>query len=540
MADVNHPLDDGLPTGGPANAASAWIELEGLAEGPLPSLRDLFESDATRGTRFSIECADLWIDLSRQHLTDEVLGHLHDLAHQRRVSDTLTKVLHGDTVNGSEERAAIHGALRTRDREPSEPDVETAFATFDQMAELATTIRAGTAMGATGHRITALVQLGIGGSHLGPALAVDALRHLVHPDLAIRFSPGVDADDLDEALLGLDPTSTLVVACSKSFTTIETLAALDGALAWLATGVGERAIDHVLAVTAAPDRARDRGIHESHTFEIPIAVGGRFSVGSAVGLPVMVAIGVEAFDELLAGMSTVDTLSADLPVEENAAVLLALVDVWNHCHLGRGSLAVVPYAHRLRLFVPWLQQLSMESLGKRVCHDGNDPETATGAVIWGATGTGAQHAFFQLLHQGTGVIPVDLIGVARPATDDPRARAASDLLITNLVAQADAMAFGRTADELRADGVDEELVAHRTTPGDRPSTGILLGELTPSTLGQLMALQENRTVATAALLGINPFDQWGVELGKQMAGDLADGSAPESELLRRARSLRED
>jgi len=540
MADVNHPLDDGLPTGGPANAAPAWAELEVLAEGPLPSLRHLFEADAGRGARLSIECADLWIDLSRQHLTDEVLGHLHDLARQRRVLDTLTRALHGDTVNGSEDRAAIHGALRIRDRKPSDSDVVAAFTTFDQMAELATAIRAGTAMGATGHRITALVHLGIGGSHLGPALAVDALRHLVHPDLTIRFSPGVDADDLDEALLGLDPTATLVIACSKSFTTIETLTALDSALAWLATGVGDRAIDHVLAVTAAPDRARDRGIHKDRTFEIPIAVGGRFSVGSAVGLPVMVAIGPEAFNELLIGMHGVDSLSATLPVEKNPAVLLALVDVWNHCHLGRGSVAVVPYAHRLRLFIPWLQQLSMESLGKRVCHDGTDPETATGAVIWGTIGTDAQHSFFQFLHQGTDVVPVDLIGVARPATGDPRARAASDLLVTNLAGQADALAFGRTADELRAGGVDEVLVAHRTIPGDRPSTGILLGELTASTLGQLMALHENRTVATAALLGINPFDQWGVELGKQMAGELADGSAPESELLRRARSLRED
>ncbi|MED5394233.1 MAG: glucose-6-phosphate isomerase [Actinomycetota bacterium] len=537
---MNHPLDDGLPTGGPANAAPAWAELEVLAEGPLPSLRHLFEADAGRGARLSIECADLWIDLSRQHLTDEVLGHLHDLARQRRVLDTLTRALHGDTVNGSEDRAAIHGALRIRDRKPSDSDVVAAFTTFDQMAELATAIRAGTAMGATGHRITALVHLGIGGSHLGPALAVDALRHLVHPDLTIRFSPGVDADDLDEALLGLDPTATLVIACSKSFTTIETLTALDSALAWLATGVGDRAIDHVLAVTAAPDRARDRGIHEDRTFEIPIAVGGRFSVGSAVGLPVMVAIGPEAFNELLIGMHGVDSLSATLPVEKNPAVLLALVDVWNHCHLGRGSVAVVPYAHRLRLFIPWLQQLSMESLGKRVCHDGTDPETATGAVIWGTIGTDAQHSFFQFLHQGTDVVPVDLIGVARPATGDPRARTASDLLVTNLAGQADALAFGRTADELRADGVDEVLVAHRTIPGDRPSTGILLGELTASTLGQLMALHENRTVATAALLGINPFDQWGVELGKQMAGELADGSAPESELLRRARSLRED
>ena len=327
MADVNHPLDDGLPTGGPASAVSSWAELEGLADGPLPSLRNLFEGEATRGARLSIECADLWIDLSRQHLTDEVLGHLHDLARQRRVLDTLTRVLHGDIVNGSEDRAAIHGALRIRDRKPSRPDVEAAFATFDQMVELATAMRAGTAMGATGHRITALVQLGIGGSHLGPSLAVDALRHLAHPDLVIRFSPGVDADDLDEALLGLDPTSTLVVACSKSFTTIETLTALDGALAWLATGVGDRAIDHVLAVTAAPDRARDYGIREDQTFEIPIAVGGRFSVGSAVGLPVMVAIGPEAFEQFLTGMHAVDSLSATLPVQENPAVLLALVDL---------------------------------------------------------------------------------------------------------------------------------------------------------------------------------------------------------------------
>ena len=537
---MNHPLDDGPPTGGAANTVSSWAELEGLANGPLPSLRNLFEGDVTRDTRLSTECADLWIDLSHQHLTDEVLGHLHNLARQRQVLETLTRVLDGDTVNGSEDRAAIHGALRVRDRKRSGPAVEAAFATFDRMAELATAIRAGTALSATGHRITAVVQLGIGGSHLGPALAIDALRHLAHPDLAIRFSSGVDANDLDEALLGLDPTSTLVIACSKSFTTIETLTALDGALEWLATGVGEQAIDHVVAVTAAPDRARDRGIHEDHTFEIPIAVGGRFSLGSAVGLAVMVAIGAEAFNELLVGMRTVDTLSASQPVEENAAVLLALVDVWNHCHLGRGSVAVVPYAHRLRLFIPWLQQLSMESLGKRVCHDGTDPETATGAIIWGATGTDAQHAFFQLLHQGTDVVPVDFIGVARPATDDPRALASSDLLITNLAAQVEALAFGHTADELRADKVDEELLAHRTTPGDRPSTGILLGELTPSTLGQLMALHENRTVATAALLGINPFDQWGVELGKQIARDLADGSAPESALLRRARLLRED
>jgi len=546
MADVSPPLN-GLPTDGPVHAASAWAELEDLSEGPLPSLRDLFAGDPARAERLGVECADLWIDPSRQHLTYEILGHLHHLARQRRVLDTLMRVLLGDTVNGSEDRAAIHGALRARDRSTPGHDVEAAFATFDRMAELATAIRGGTATGATGHRITAVVQLGIGGSHLGPALAVDALRHLAHPDVTIRFSSGVDADDLDEALHGLDPTSTLVVACSKSFTTVETLTALDGALAWLATGVGDRAIDHVLAVTAAPDRAIGRGIHPDRILEMPEAVGGRFSLGSAVGVAAMVAIGPEAFDEMLAGMREVDSLSAAQPVEENAAVLLALVDVWNRCLLDRGSVAVVPYSHRLRLFVPWLQQLSMESLGKGTCGDGTDPEAPTGPVVWGATGTDAQHAFFQLLHQGTDVIPVDLVGVARPTTDrssgpvdDPaRARAGADVLMTNLAAQADALAFGRTADEVRGDGVADGLVPHRTFPGDRPSTAILVPELTPTTLGQLIALQENRVVAFAALMGINPFDQWGVELGKQTARDLADGSAPESELLRRARSLRD-
>jgi glucose-6-phosphate isomerase len=368
---------------------------------------------------------------------------------------------------------------------------------------------------------------------------VDALAPFTHPDIEIRFSSSVDADDLAETLDGLDPASTLVIACSKSFTTIETLTALDGALAWLAIGLGDAAIDHVLAVTAAPERAKALGVDASRIYEMPVAVGGRFSLGSAVGLSVMVAIGPEAFDEMLDGMRVVDNLSATEPPDENAAIQLALIDVWNRCHLGRSSLAVVPYAHRLRLFAPWLQQLSMESLGKSTCENESDPETPTGPTVWGATGTDAQHAFFQLLHQGTDVIPVDLIGVARPTVDDARSSKGAEVLMTNLAAQADALAFGRTADEVRADGVDEELVAHRTFPGNRPSTAILLSELTPSTLGQLIALYENRTVAMAAVLGINPFDQWGVELGKKMALDLADGSVPESALLRRARALRD-
>ncbi len=327
MADVSHPLDNGLPTDGPAHAASAWAELENHADLGLPSLRDLFAGDPTRGERLGFECADLWIDLSRQHLTHETVGFLHDLARQRRVVDNLMRTLLGDMVNGSENRAAIHGAMRARDGLATNPEVEAGLATFERMIGLASAIRAGTATGSTATRINALVQLGIGGSHLGPALAVDALRHIAHPDVEIRFSSSADADDLTEALNGLDPASTLVIACSKSFTTAETLTALDGALAWLADGVGDAVMDHVIAVTAAPDRARALGVDDERIFEIPLAVGGRFSLGSAVGLPVMVAIGPEAFDDLLAGMRLVDDLSATRPPAENAAIQLALADV---------------------------------------------------------------------------------------------------------------------------------------------------------------------------------------------------------------------
>ncbi|MEE2958340.1 MAG: glucose-6-phosphate isomerase, partial [Actinomycetota bacterium] len=521
---MSHPLDDGLPLDGPPHAASAWAELEDHAESKLPHLRDLFAGDPSRDVRMGFECADLWIDLSHQNLTYKTMGFLVDLATQRRVVGTLMNTLIGDTVNSTEDRPAIHGALRgRRGTAPGHDEVEAGHATFDRMTTLASEIRNGEARGATGRTVEAVVHLGMGGSHLGPALAVDALGHLAYPGVEVRFSSGVDPDDLDEALAGLDPETTLVVACSKSFTTVETLTALDTAMAWLSNGVGEAAIDHVIGVTAEPERARSLGLPEERILEVPLGVGGRFSLGSAVGFPVMVAIGPEAFHEMLKGMHLVDVLSAAEPPEENAAVQLALVDVWNRCFLGRGSLAIVPYAHRLRILPAHVQQISMESLGKGVCQNSDDPETATGPVVWGAPGTDAQHAFFQLLHQGTDVVPVDLIAVARPLTDDDRSVHGQDLLVANLIAQADALAFGRTPDEVRTEGVPEDLVAHQMFPGNRPSTTILMPELSPSTLGQLIALYENRTIAMAALLGLNPFDQWGVELGKELATRIGDG-----------------
>jgi glucose-6-phosphate isomerase len=411
------------------------------------------------------------------------------------------------------------------------------------MSDLATSIRDGRRTGATGEPITAVVSLGIGGSHLGPALAAEALSHLALADLTVRFSSNLDGADLVEALDGLEPASTLIVVCSKSFTTVETLTAAQSARAWLAEGLGvDRAAEHVVAVTASPERSEAFGIPAELTFELPQWVGGRFSLPSAVGLAVMVAIGPPAFMELLAGMRLVDEHVATAPTLRNGPVLLGLIDVWNRSLLGRTSMAVVPYAHRLKLLPAYLQQLSMESLGKGTTLDGLAVDTPTGAVVWGAAGTDGQHAFFQLLHQGTDVVPCDLIGVARPAAD-PRG-AHQNLLLANLAAQAAALTHGRTRAEVAAGGTPPDLVPHRTFAGNRPSTTILLPELTPSVLGQLLATYEHRTVTAATVWGIDPFDQWGVELGKELASRIAadpdggdhDGST--IELLRRYRELR--
>ncbi|MDG2428853.1 MAG: glucose-6-phosphate isomerase [Acidimicrobiales bacterium] len=518
----------------PLSTTPSWQALIKLRETGLVRLPELFASEPDRAARRAVQVGDLWIDLSRQHFDSDVLDALVRLAEERDVMGFLTQTITGEVVNRTEGLPAGHQTLRLS-REESPTDV---IATRDRMADLASRIRAGEEMGATGAPIRAVVNLGIGGSHLGPSLVADALNHLSQPEVTVRFSSGLDTVELSKALHGLEPATTLVVACSKSFTTVETLTALDNATDWLTDGIGGAAINHVIAVTAEADRARALGIAEDRIFDVPESVGGRFSVSSATGLSAMVAIGADNFTELLAGMRTVDLQAVASPVTENAAVLMALIDFWNRSVLGRTSLAVVPYAHGLRLLPAHLQQLSMESLGKRVTSNGLPTDVPTGAVIWGGSGTDAQHAFFQLLHQGTDVIPVDFIGVARPSIDNRSAYRSNDLLMANLAAQADALAFGRSNEKETTHGVEEQLLAYRVFPGDRPSTAILMPELTPSTLGQLIALYENRTVANASLLDINPFDQWGVELGKQMAVDVAAGIAPKSELLRRFQALR--
>jgi len=528
-------------------ATTAWTALVRHRDDGIAPLGKTLAEDPDRATRLGIEVGDLWIDPSRQQVTDTTLGLLADLADERSVASFLRRMLDGQPVNATEGLPALHTALRAPRHEVIRVDgvdvVPAVHATLERMSDLATSIRNGRRPGATGLPITAVVSLGIGGSHLGPALAVDALSQLTRSDLTVRFSSNLDGADLVAALDGLEPARTLIVVCSKSFTTVDTLTAAESARSWLADGLGDGGVaDHLVAVTAAPGRAADFGISAELTFELPQWVGGRFSLPSAVGLAVMVAIGPSAFMELLAGMRLVDEHVATAPTLRNGPVLLGLIDVWNRSILGRTSMAVVPYAHRLRLLPSYLQQLSMESLGKGTTLDGLAVDTPSGAVVWGAAGTDGQHAFFQLLHQGTDVVPCDLIGVARPA-EDPRG-AHQDLLVANLAAQAEALAHGRTGAEAAEGGSPADLVPHRTFTGNRPSTTILLPELTPSVLGQLLATYEHRTVVAAAVWGIDPFDQWGVELGKELASRIAadpaggahDGST--LELLRRYRELR--
>ena len=513
-----------LVTGSEADGGVAWSDLEQhrdqLVDG---SLRDLFAADPERGERLAVGVGDLWVDYSKQPVTDETISLLVDLAAQRDVPGFIGRMLSGERVNTTEDRPALHTALRAPagtavmvDGTDVAPVVRE---TLGRMADVAKRLRSGRLQGATGRPISALVSLGIGGSHLGPAMATAALAHLAHPELDIRFASNLDGAEIERALDGLDPATTLILVCSKTFTTAETMVSAETARAWLVDGVGGDVSAHMAAATAATGLAAGFGISPELTFQVPDWVGGRFSLPSAVGLSVMASVGPDAFTEMLAGMGMVDDHVASSTPDSNGPMLLGLLDVWHRSFLGASSLAVVPYSSQLGGFPPWLQQVSMESLGKRAGTDGGLVAGQTGPVVWGAAGTDGQHAFFQMLHQGTDVVPCDLIGFAQPVAD-PRL-AHHDALMANLFAQTEALAFGLTADEAAATGVPPDLVAHRTFPGDRPSTTILAPELTPSVLGQLVALYEHRTVVAGAIWGINPFDQWGVELGKSLSVRIA-------------------
>ena len=517
---------------------AAWAALNAAAERARHRrIAALFDVEPGRLSRLTVEAAGLTLDLSKQPWSLPDLAEMLDLARAAGVEAARNRLLGGEIVNRSEGRPALHVALRAAEGAGLKADgVEVSSevdATREAMRRFSDGVRAGSTLGATGKPFRAIVHIGIGGSDLGPRLIWEALKPL-DPKIDLRFVANVDPAELAQALTGLDPAETLVVVVSKTFTTLETLANAQAARAWLHESLGEGADGHLAAVSAAPDKAQAFGVAADRVFAFWDWVGGRYSLWSAVGLSCATALGFEVFAELLAGARAMDAHFAEARLERNAPVLLALAHVFNRNGLGRPMRTVVPYAQRLRLFAPFLQQLEMESNGKRVDAQGRPLKRATAASVFGDAGTNGQHAFFQLLHQGTDIIPVDILAVRDGAEGDP---AMQLKLLANAVAQAEALMVGRSEAEVHAEltakglapAEIDALAPQRTFPGDRPSSFILLEKLGPQELGALIALYEHKTFVEGVLWGINSFDQWGVELGKSLAarvlGELEGGAA---------------
>ena len=495
------------------------------------SLRQLFADDPRRGERYTLQVGDLHIDYSKQLVTDETLTLLRELAEATGVAGLRDAMYRGERINTTENRAVLHTALRAprgaviEDGGPGGPNVvPEVHEVLDRMAGFAEKVRSGEWTGATGRPLRTIVNIGIGGSDLGPAMAYEVLRSFSDRDLTVRFVSNVDGADLYESVRDLDPAETLFIVASKTFTTIETVTNAEAARRWLLDGLGagpEAVARHFVALSTNAEKVAEFGIDPANMFEFWDWVGGRYSYDSAIGLSLMVAIGPERFREMLDGFHLVDEHFRTAPPEANVPLLLGLLGIWYGNFHGAQSHVVLPYSHYLSRFAAYLQQLDMESNGKRVQRDGVPVAWQTGPVVWGTPGTNGQHAYYQLLHQGTKLIPADFIGFARPVDALPPGLAGQhDLLMANFFAQTQALAFGRTAEEVRAEGVPEELVPHRTFPGDRPTTTILADELTPSVLGQLVALYEHKVFVQGAVWGIDSFDQWGVELGKVLAKEV--------------------
>ncbi|MEU3885536.1 glucose-6-phosphate isomerase [Streptomyces sp. NPDC029041] len=492
---------------------------------PRPDLRALFAADPGRAERYVVHVGDLRIDYSKHLVTDETLALLQELAAATDVFGLRDAMFRGEKINTTENRAVLHTALRAPRDAVIEVDgenvVPAVHAVLDKMAGFADRVRSGEWTGHTGKRIRNVVNIGIGGSDLGPAMAYEALRPFTARELTFRFVSNVDGSDLHEAVRDLDPAETLFIVASKTFTTIETITNATSARSWLLNGLGgdEKAVaKHFVALSTNAEKVADFGIDVDNMFEFWDWVGGRYSYDSAIGLSLMIAIGPDRFLEMLDGFRIVDEHFRNAPAEANAPLLLGLLGIWYGNFHDAQSHAVLPYSHYLSKFTAYLQQLDMESNGKSVDRDGNAVEWQTGPVVWGTPGTNGQHAYYQLIHQGTKLIPADLIGFARPVAElSDELKAQHDLLMANLFAQGQALAFGKTAEEVRAEGVPEEQVPHRTFRGNHPTTTILATELTPSVLGQLIALYEHKVFVQGAVWNIDSFDQWGVELGKVLA-----------------------
>ncbi|MER7547508.1 glucose-6-phosphate isomerase [Actinomadura sp.] len=520
-------------------------------------LRDLFADDPGRVDRMTVTAGDLHLDYSKHRATGETMELLAALAERAGLRARIEAMFTGEHINVSEDRAVLHTALRlppgealTVDGQDVAADVH---AVLDKMSDFAGRVRSGEWTGFTGKRITTVVNIGIGGSDLGPAMAYEALHDYADAGIACRFVSNIDPADIVGKLAGLDPEQTLFVISSKTFGTLETLTNAKVARRWLTERLGDdKAVSrHFVAVSTNAERVADFGIDTANMFGFWDWVGGRYSFDGAIGLSLMIAIGGEAFREMLAGFREIDEHFRSAPLQANMPVIMGLLGVWYTDFFGAQTRAVLPYSQRLSRFPAYLQQLTMESNGKSVRADGAPVVAQTGEIFWGEPGTNGQHAFYQLLHQGTRLVPADFIGFAEPFEDPPVDGPAGmhDLLTANMLAQTSALAFGKTAEEIAAEGAPAAVVPHKVMPGNRPSSTILAPKLTPKTLGSLVALYEHMVFVEGTIWGIDSFDQWGVELGKVMAMDLAPAltseeppaQAPDpstAALVRRYRELR--
>jgi glucose-6-phosphate isomerase len=516
-------------------------------------LRDLFAEDPDRGRRFTAEAVGLYLDYSKNRITDETMGLLIQLAQQRQVERRRDMMFAGDRINVSENRSVLHVALRMPKEATLIVDgvdvVAQVHEVLDRMASFADKVRSGEWKGHTGKPIRNIINIGIGGSDLGPVMAYEALRHYSRRDLTFRFVSNVDSTDFVEATRDLAADETLFIVSSKTFGTLETLTNAKSARQWLLSALGgdQNAVaKHFVAVSTNAEKVSDFGIDTATMFQFWDWVGGRYSMDSAIGLSTMLAIGPEQFGELLAGFHAMDEHFRTAPLDENLPVLMGLLAVWYRDFFDAQSIGVMPYEQYLKRFPAYLQQLTMESNGKHVTLDGHGVDYQTGPVYWGEPGTNGQHSFYQLLHQGTSMIPVDLIGFGKslnPLGDH------HDILMSNVFAQAQALAFGKTEAEVRADGTDEAVVPHRVMQGNRPTNVLLAERLTPYVLGTLVALYEHSVFTQGTIWGIDSFDQWGVELGKVLAvaiiPELEAASEPDlthdsstNTLIRRYRTLK--
>jgi glucose-6-phosphate isomerase len=484
-------------------------------------LRQLFADDPKRGERFTAEAAGVFLDYSKNRITDETLKLLLQLAEESGLRERIDAMFRGEKINVSEKRAVLHVALRAPKDEVIKTDgknvVPDVHAVLDKMAAFSDRVRSGEWKGHTGKRIRNVINVGIGGSDLGPVMAYEALKHYSQRDMTFHFVSNVDGTDFVEAVYGLDPAETLFIISSKTFTTLETMTNAHTARDWTLAGLGgdESSIaKHFVAVSTNATEVAKFGIDTTNMFEFWDWVGGRYSMDSAIGLSTMLAIGPENFRAMLSGFHQIDEHFRTTPFERNLPVLMGLLGVWYNDFFGAQTVAVLPYEQYLKRFPAYLQQLTMESNGKRVTLLGKEIDYQTGPIYWGEPGTNGQHSFYQLIHQGTKVIPCDFIGFYK--TLNPLGRH-HDLLMANVFAQTEALAFGKTAEQVKAEGTPDWLVPHRVFPGNRPTNTIMLDVLTPEALGKLVALYEHTVFTAGAIWTIDSFDQWGVELGKVLA-----------------------